>query len=265
LKLIILGTSGAVGRNNRDNTSLLFQFKDNFLLVDTPGSLFTKLKKINIDPFKVNNIFITHTHPDHIYGIVSFIHARMFDKSKIYIYAHSFAIKFIKKLIKLFHLNREEFPQLIYRKIRPKDIKAIQLNKDLILKPIRVKHAIDSLGIKIESQKSKIIFSSDTTKSKELIEEAKNTQILIHDCFAPSRFFEKYPKLYKMHTSSKQLGEIAKEANVKTVIPIHFSGELNFEIEEIVSEIKENFKGKIIIPEDGQVIEFTPLERKPRL
>jgi len=63
-----------------------------------------------------------------------------------------------------------------------------------------------------------------------------------------------------MHTSALALGEIAEEAQVKTLVPIHFFTEIEFKMEEIENEIKNNFSGNLIIPSD-----FDSLELKPQL
>jgi ribonuclease BN (tRNA processing enzyme) len=257
MKLIFLGTTGAVSRKERDNTSLLFQLgEENYLLIDTPGSLVQKLKKLNIDYFKVNHIFITHLHPDHIYGLPSFIHCRMFDtSSQIYIYAHPISIRFIKKLLKMFNLmRRDKFPQV--KLVKVKEGSTIRLNDEIKITPFKVKHSRESLGIKIQIKDKRILFSSDTAYSEKLIQEAKGSDILIHDCFAPHRFFLKYPQLSQMHTSAALLAKIYKEANPKLLIPIHFSGELDFEIREIEEELRREGAENIYIPSDLNYINF---------
>jgi ribonuclease Z len=37
---------------------------------------------------------------------------------------------------------------------------------------------------------------------------------------------------------------------VKSLIPCHFFGELDFDLQEIEGEIKEHFQGKLVIPGD---------------
>lgn len=256
MKLFILGTSGAVSHKERDNTSLLLESNGYYLLIDTPGSLFFKLKKLDINPFKVNNIFLTHTHPDHIYGIISFIHSRMYDKSYINILGHDSTLKFLKQLLTLFKLNRENFPAINYYSLQPGENICLETLPGLKLKAITVKHTPQSLGIKVNWKDKNLLFSSDTAECPQLKAEIGNIELLIHDCFAPEIFFQEYPKLYNMHTPAKRLAIIAEEAKVKKLIPIHFSGEFEFSIEDLIAEIKQNYQGEIILPYDGQVIEL---------
>jgi len=58
VELKFLGTGGSVATEGRDNTSFLILFEQELILVDCPGSVIPKIKKLH--------------HPDHIYGLPSF-------------------------------------------------------------------------------------------------------------------------------------------------------------------------------------------------
>ncbi len=251
-KIIFLGTAAAVTNKYRDNTSILILNKNEKILVDCPGALLIKLARLGIDYKTVSTIFITHAHPDHIYGLVAFMHSRYFLKDKINIFAHPITIELIKNIRKIFSLeDTNKFPELLYHTVKPDSKTPFYVSRNIKAYCFSVNHRPESLGLKfLFKNKKKVIFSGDTAYSKNLIKEARNCDYLIHDCFAPSRFFTKYPKLKTMHTSSKMLGMIAKEANVKTLLPIHFTCEIRYSTETVKREINATYKGKIILPND---------------
>lgn len=239
---------------NRDNTCLLIISGKDKILIDVPGAIIKKLNRVCVDFKKISCIFFTHTHPDHIYGVVSLLHSQYRLNNTIHIYACQEAIRIVKILRKLFELeDATKYPKLIYHKIK---IAKFYNSKNIRVSAFKVKHAKDSLGFRFYFKKKKIscVFSGDTAYSSKLLKQSKKVDYLIHDCFSPERYFRKYPLLYNMHTSSLTLGEIAKEARVKTLVPIHFAGEVKYSMSEIRKELKKNFKGRILIPRDFQIL-----------
>ncbi|MCD6080151.1 MAG: hypothetical protein B6D53_02070 [Candidatus Omnitrophica bacterium 4484_49] len=255
MEIVFLGTAGSVARKDRDNTSLLIKEKGSYLLVDVPGAVVQKLRKLSIDYFQINNIFITHIHPDHIYGLPSFIHARMFDaQSTINIYGHKKSVEFVQKLLTLFNLKRNKFPKIKFYRLHSKS--HFSVSDSFYINTFKTRHSAESLGLKIEYKNKTIIYTSDTAYSQNVIKTATGADYLIHDCFAPTRFFRTYPLLEKMHTSTHAVAEVYKKSKVKTLIPIHFSGEFNFKISEISTEFRKLGVKNFILPKDLQILKI---------
>lgn len=252
-KIMFLGTAGAVASKQRDNTSLLIKTKKDIILVDLPGSPVKKLEQINLDFRKISHIFFTHSHPDHIYGIISLLHSQYRLKNKVHIFAPYKVIRLVKTLRRIFELeDTRKYPKVIYHKIKADPKIAFYDTGELRVSAFKVKHSQESLGFKLLFKKinKTVVYSGDTVISYNLIKEAKGCDYLIHDCFSPEKFFRRYPQLKKMHTSSRLLGKIAFTCQTKMLVPIHFASEVKYSIPEIIQEIKKNYKGKIFIPKD---------------
>ncbi|MCX7661409.1 MAG: ribonuclease Z [Candidatus Omnitrophica bacterium] len=262
-ELIFLGTAGAVASKTRDNTSFLLRNENELILIDTPGSLIHKLEKIKRDFRKIKTLLFTHSHPDHIYGIVSFIHSQYKLKNILQIYATNKTITIIKTLRKIFSLkNQKLYPRLIFHPLK-NEYRAFYDSKGLKIFFFKTKHSDGSVGFRIVFKNKNIVISGDTPfdprvikEATRVIKEAKGSYILIHDCFSPEKFFKKYPFLNKKHTSSLKLGILAQEIHPQILIPVHFSSELKYSFSEILGEIRKNFKGRIIIPYDFLKISF---------
>lgn len=251
-KIIFLGTAGAVASKNRDNTSFLIKTKKDLILIDTPGALVNKLTKLGIKFYKISKILFTHTHPDHIYGIISLLHSQYKLKNKIHIYGTLKVIRLIRILRKIFSLdNPQDYPKVIFHPLKH-PLFTFYKSKEITISFFKAKHSYGAVGFKIyfKGKGKTLVISGDTALNSKLIEEAKFCDFLIHDCFSPERFFKKYPQLYKKHTSSLQLGKIASLCKAKTLIPIHFSSELIYNFSELIREIRKNYSGKLIIPKD---------------
>ncbi|MFH1578373.1 MAG: ribonuclease Z [Candidatus Omnitrophota bacterium] len=255
-KIFFLGTSAAIASSKRDNTSILLSHGKDRVLIDTPGSLLVKLARLKVDYRAINHIILTHSHPDHIYGLVSLLHSRYQLDDQINIFAHPTAIKLVKQLRRLFKLeNTDKYPKIIYKKV---EAGLFYDSGNISVRAFKVKHSRDSLGLKFFFKKDRVnlVYSSDTAKSRDLIRVSRGCDYLIHDCFAPQRIFKKYPQLISMHTSSLGLGKIAREINPRVLIPIHFTSEVKYSLEAIRKEIKKNFAGRIILPVDFDILKL---------
>ena len=80
-----------------------------------------------------------------------------------------------------------------------------------------------------------VTFSGDTTKSDNVTELARNTDILV-----------------RLHTSAEQVGEVAAAANAEHVVLSHYSP-TDRPDSAWQSAIGKHFAGKVTVARDGQV------------
>ncbi|MGC9057197.1 MAG: MBL fold metallo-hydrolase [Candidatus Saccharicenans sp.] len=257
VKVTFLGTGGAVATANRDNTSLLLEIDSELVLFDCPGSLTTKILRAGYRPEKITAILITHIHPDHIYGWPFLVHSLRRERQSVRLFGSKETINFSRQLLDLFRLQDEKIlfrsePQVLF----PGE--EIELSAGIKITGYPVSHHSSSLAFKVTAPSISLVFSGDTAFDDSMVKAAQNSDCLIHDCSAPSRFFERVPFLAAYHTSSLMLGKLAERAGVKNLIPCHFFDDFGFSMEEIKEEIRKNFSGDLIIPEDGQSIILPP-------
>ena len=248
MKIIFLGTASSISTKERDNTSLLICESKNrdFILIDCPGSLVSKFKKLNLNYTKLNKVIITHHHPDHIYGLVSLVHSQYKLNKKLTIFSSNFSIRIIKKLLRLFNLSSGDYPRVSFIDVFSQEYFFKNLN--LKISAFKNKHCPGSFGINIIYKNKNIIYSSDTALTKNVEKLIDKNTYLIHDCTASSRFFKKYPLLYNLHTEANQLKNLALRRKPKLLIPIHFLLLRNDEFENIKKELKDI--KKILFPND---------------
>ncbi|MFW6131818.1 MAG: MBL fold metallo-hydrolase, partial [Candidatus Aminicenantaceae bacterium] len=186
-ELAFLGTGGSVSSPKRDNCSFIINCDETLILMDCPGSVIQKIKKLNYDPEKVNRIFVTHTHPDHIYGLPSFIHSMMLHEFTVFIYGSRETIKFCKSLLDLFKLREKKVKVNIeFIPLNPGE--NFEINQSLRCQTFDIKHTASSLAYKYQftDKKIELLYSGDTPSAPLLFRENPSVDYLIHDCSAPS-------------------------------------------------------------------------------
>lgn len=245
-----IGTGGSVATEGRDNTSLLLEAGE-LMLIDCPGSVVQKIKKIGRKPEDVTLLMVSHIHPDHIYGLPSLVHSLMEEEREIILMGSRGSTDFCAHLLDLFRLRREKIKYRI--KMLPMDAGGEFRWGDVLIRAMDVPHSPESLAYKFSfSDGKELFFSGDTPCLPSLLRQMPGIDYVIHDCSAPERFFLQNPELRNMHTSALHLGRIAEEIGIKTLIPIHVFGELPFNDVEIWAEIRESFRGELILPRDLQ-------------
>jgi ribonuclease Z len=248
-ELVFIGTGGSVATVERDNTSFLLLSEDTAVLVDCPGSVIQKLKKVAVEPGSIHSIIVTHIHPDHIYGLPSLVHSLMQEDCVIEILGSEPSVKFCGDLLDLFDLRSEKVKCHV-NFVPVVEGEKYRLSPSLGCVFYKVPHSPSSMAVGFCDNEDimELLYSGDTPRFPQLLE--RNIDCLIHDCSAPSRIFKQYPSLFAMHTDSLTLGELAHEAGVNHLLPCHFFGEVQFSMEEIEKEIRKNFRGRLTIPED---------------
>lgn len=255
IELCFLGTGGSIATEERDNTSFLIKPENGLFLVDCPGGVFQKVKKLNLEPRNITAILVTHIHPDHIYGLPSLVHSLMLDEGLIRLYGSAESVDLCTNLLDLFHLREEKVKTRI-EFVRLDAGENFELRDSIQCTSLKVPHSPSSLAFhfRFNEAKKDLVYSGDTRCEPSLFQYAEGKDYLVHDCSAPSRAFKDYPSLQTMHTHSLQLGLHSQRYGIKCLIPCHFFGELDFSLQEIEEEIRKNYTGKLIIPEDFERI-----------
>ena len=255
-ELIFLGTGGSVATAERDNTSFLLVAEKDLVLIDCPGSIVQKLRRCGFDPGTVGGLLVTHVHPDHIYGLPSLIHSLMLREGLIRLFGSRGACSFCERLLDLFGLREPRFRTRVEFVPLDPGVRT-DVGEALEVTPLLTPHHASSLAyeVRLRATGQRVVFSGDTPLYPPLFDKAHGADYLVHDCSSPSRWFEVYPILATMHTHALELGRAAAAAAVRCLIPCHFlTGDLEFSVAEVETELRAGFGGRLVMPADFERI-----------
>ncbi|MBW9221443.1 ribonuclease Z [Methanothermococcus sp. SCGC AD-155-C09] len=118
MKIVFLGTGAAVPAKNRNPTSIAIKFNGETFLFDCGEGTQRQMIYTDVSPMKIDNIFITHLHGDHILGIPGLLQSMGFNgrKTPINIYGPPETEEIIRIMLNMgyhsinFQVNVYEIP-----------------------------------------------------------------------------------------------------------------------------------------------------------
>jgi ribonuclease Z len=146
MKLTILGCYAATPRTLTNPTSQVLEIKNRLFLIDCGEGTQVQLRKNKIKFSKINHIFISHLHGDHLYGLIGTIST--FSLLGRTTDLHVYGPKGIKELILLQLKLTESWTtyDLFFHELESKESEIIFEDKHVIVRTIPLKHRVYTNG-----------------------------------------------------------------------------------------------------------------------
>lgn len=273
-KVVLLGTGTPRMIPDRYMSSLAIIVDENAYIVDCGSGILERLSHARakgisaLESKNLTHLFLTHFHPDHTVGLPGFIISPWnLGREKLSVFGPKGTKKMVDNVLLAFedgineHLNHgpKPLPEL---KVDTQEFLGGVIYKDDVLEveAIPVDHGtFNAFAFKFVTADKTIVVSGDTTTPiKALNEAAKDCDILIHEAFCEDAI-NRQPKQYRdymklVHTSGRNLGKVAAEINPKKLVLTH---QILFDSNEndLLNEVKENFKGELFYGNDLDVFE----------
>ncbi len=238
-KIMVLGSGHAIPAPGHDNAHLLIEADDQFVLVDCATHPIQKLAEIGCSPDKINDLILTHFHPDHVSGAPLFFMAMWLQKRQrpLKVYGLDFTLSRLEQNLSLYDYQKwPAFYGLEYLTIAEKPRQMVLESPALKVTASPVKHVIPNLGLRFEFKHSgkTAVYTSDTEPCQAVADLAQNADVLIHEAAGEG----------KGHTSPLQAAEIAARAQVKSLWLIHYDYQ-DKSLEQQTEKAKSVFNGPI--------------------
>jgi len=265
-KLTILGTGSAMVTKCYNTCFTLSKDNEHFL-VDAGGgnTILTNLEKCHVSINNIHHAFISHSHNDHITGIVWIIRAVAQQirnekyEGELKIYCDKTLVEAIKTICSL--ILQDRFTQYIGNRIHFIEIEDGScfniLGYNIKFFDIKSgKHLQFGFATTLANGK-KLTFLGDEPYRDSLFEYALESDYLLHEAFCLYSQREIFHPYEKHHSTVKEACETAEKLKVKNILLYHSEDKtLPHRKKMYIQEGQQYFNGNIIVPDDLDIIEL---------
>ncbi len=275
-RIILLGTKGgpSVGKSGRSNPSTLILINGIPYVVDCGYGVSRQLISAGVSLNRLRYIFITHHHSDHNLEYGALFYNAWVTAQPIRVDAYG--PTGLQKLTQdFFEYQKFDIETRIVDEggVDPRKLitvhefdkpGVVMQNDDVKVTSCRVRHPpiTQSYAYRFDAKDRSVVISGDTAYAPELAEFAKGADVLVHEVmYLPG--IEKLIQqqggkqrlrehLMAAHTVTEDVGRIAAQAGVKTLVLSHFvpGDDPSITDEEWSEGVRKHFKGRIIVGKD---------------
>ena len=248
---------------DRGNTAFTVRTENMLFLADAGPSVYGDMYRAGIDPARIDTIFLSHGHADHILGFPQLALLQKFitKDPPLRIYCTRTVRESVTTITTLAFpeaadgLNGFNWIELAEGPRQSHDLTPdIQLTTELVFGP----PYMPVLGLRLDffDKNVSLAFSADTAPSNTVVNLAHNCDLLIHEAsFSATMQPDVSPELF-FHSDARQAGQIAARANARRLALVHLGNLHSSHRRVLTAEAAESFPGLILVPDDGDVIQL---------
>lgn len=249
-RVIILGSAAAVSDADHDNTHFLLVGESGVVLADCGSNPMGKLHKLGIPDERLQDVILTHFHPDHVSGFPNMLMQLWLlgREAPMRVYGLHHCVNRVEDMMAAFVWETwPNFFPVTFQRVMERNAAPLLENDDFRITAWPTKHFVPTIGLRIENKRTGrvLAYSCDTEPIPGLLELGQDADMLIHE--AAGEGFG--------HSSARQAGEIACEARAKSLYLIHYQV-WNTDPTPLVGEAQAVFDGPVHLCRDFDEFEF---------
>ncbi|HEX3251327.1 MAG TPA: MBL fold metallo-hydrolase [Pyrinomonadaceae bacterium] len=275
-RIVLLGTKGGprVGEAGRSNPATLLLINDVPYLIDCGYGVTKQLITAGVALNRLRYIFITHHHSDHNLEFGPLIYNTWITglPAQIDAYGPPGLTKMAQQFfdyqkfdidVRIVDEGRTD-PRKLVTTHEISKAGVVLTNTDVKVSMCVVRHPPikDAYAYRFDAKDRSVVISGDTAYAPELGEFAKGADVLVHEVmYLPGieALLKRLPNAKRLrehlmaaHTLPEDVGKIAAQAGVKTLVLTHFvpGDDASITDEQWAADVRKHFKGQIVVGRD---------------
>jgi ribonuclease Z len=214
--------------------------------VDAGGSPVQKLRRVGVDPVSLTAVVVTHTHPDHVYGLPALVQCLLIlgRTAPLPIYCRVEHVALVEKLLGLFGLFDEGL-ELPIMPVAPREGIRVLATEDVVVTASPNVHgSMPNLAVRLDAGARSLVYSSDTRPCAEVERLARGATVLVHEAtFAR-------PNPAEWHSTAREAGTVARAAGVGRLYLAHVGYTAHGMLRAHVAASRAGFGGTVAMAEE---------------
>lgn len=274
-KITLLGTASPSPRPTRFGPSTLIEAGDQKFVIDAGRGVPIRLWQLKVPMGKVNVLFITHYHSDHVSGIPDLWLTGWLSPpfgrrtTPFHVIGPTGAKSLIENLEKAYSLDIKTRiadeklpPEGVAIKVDEFDNDGVVYEKNGVKVIAFTNHHGDlirpSVGYRIEYKGHVAVISGDTTYNENVIKYGTGADLLVHEVAMARPALMKIPAVQRIlhhHTPPEEAGTVFSKAKPKLAAYTHIVFLSNAQVPEptlddLVAETRKTYSGPLEVGED---------------
>ncbi len=266
-RLVLLGTGTPNAEPSRSGPAAAVVVGEQPYVVDFGPGVVRRAMGAGLDPVRLTRAFLTHLHSDHTAGYPDLILTpwTLEREEPLEVYGPPGLEAMTERVLAAYEADIVERLKGLQPAnetgwhVVARDVEAgfVYRDDNVEVEAFAVDHGSwDAYGYKFRTTDRTIVISSDTAPTEIMVEKSRGCDILLHEAYSTAGFANIPPEWQAyhaaVHTSSRQLAELASRAEPKLLVLYH---QLLWgaSYEDLVAEVKETYDGEVVSGRDLDV------------
>lgn len=251
MKFTVLGSGTVIPHPNRGNSGYFLQSTGHGILMDGGAGALRKMADFGLSYRDIDMVGYTHFHPDHTLDLVPLLFALKHDPDVVR--PRSLRILGPPGFQSYFDRVMDVYGEWVRSEETSVEIQEVFRDRidlgEMEVMTAHTEHTPESVTYRFkEREGGDLFYSGDTDVCEELIESARNVDILVLECSLPDD--RKSPG----HLTASECGQIAAQTGCERLVLTHFYPQV---LEtDILALVSKTYKGRVDLAYDGMEVEF---------
>ena len=248
--LKIMGTASAMPISDRNPSAQVLSVHGRLFLIDCGEGTQQQLRRAHVSFVKIEAIFITHIHGDHLFGLFGLLSSMaMYGRTgDLDIYGPK-ALGSVLKFYESFFGEGMNY-NLVFHPVECDAPLLIHESRNVRVSAFPLRHKIECYGYRFDGIPSErhpdvpsYAYCSDTAPFEALSSFVKGVKVLYHEATYPAEMKDK--AAFRYHSTTRDAALCAKEAGVQTLLIGHYSSRIT-DFDSLLKECTDIFPQTVL-------------------